>query len=171
MFSTEFDTHITSTRRAGTATRDHRPSERARGRDGIATHLRVALYQRRLDRELADGLPVDSSPQRKLRATQMADRRSRAMLARSLRRLVADARSHPRSLSPVIAANRGAILPCETAMLTLAERIDSDTPVAATGLARTRLLLADGCGPLYNRATSRSLNAELLAIDGALDPH
>jgi len=36
-------------------------------------------------------------------------------------------------------------------MLALAERIDGDTPVAAAGLVRTRLLLADRCGPLYNR--------------------
>jgi hypothetical protein len=55
-------------------------------------------------------------------------------------------------------------------MLALAERIDSDTPVAAAGLARTRRLLADGCGPLYNRATRRSLPAELVAIEDTLDP-
>src|ERR1700689_5232174 len=153
MLSTHFDTHITSAHPAGTPTRGHRPSERTRSRDGIGNHLRVGLHQRRLDRELADGLLVDSSPQHELRAAQLTDRRSRAMLARSLRRLVTNAQSRPRGLSPVIAPARGTILPCQTTMLALADRIDSDRPVAAAGLARTRRLLADGCGPLYNRAT------------------
>jgi|ERR1700677_3300595 len=171
MLSTHFDTQITSARRAGTATRGHRLSQRTHRQHGIGTYLRAGLCQRRLDRELAHGLSVDSSPEHELRAAQLTDRRSRVMLAGSLRRLVTNARSRPRGLSPVIASARGAILPCETAMLALAERIDSDTPVAAAGLARTRLLLADGCGPLYNRATRRSLQAELLAIDDSLDTH
>jgi hypothetical protein len=171
MLSTHFDTHITSARRAGSIARGHRPSERVPRRDGIGNHLRVGLHQHRLDRELADGLPVDSSPQHELRAAQLTDRRSRAMLARSLRRLVIAAQSRPHGLSPVIAPARSAVLPCETEMVALAERIDSDTPVAAAALARTRLLLADGCGPLYNRATRRSLETELLAINDTFDTH
>jgi hypothetical protein len=81
MLSTHFDTQITSARRGGTATRSHRPSQRTHHRDGIATRLRVGLHQRRLDRELANGLPVDGSPQHELRAAQVSGVDSRVGLA------------------------------------------------------------------------------------------
>ena len=168
MLSTDAGPRITSTHRRGPIVHDRPATGRTRDRDRLGPRMRVGLHQRRLDRELADGLPAWGSPERELRAGQLLERRSRSMLARSLRRVVADAQSRRRSLSPLVAPACGAMLPCEAAMLTLAERIDGDGPVRAAGLARTRLLLTDGYGPLHNRAARTSLEAELLAIDEAL---
>jgi hypothetical protein len=173
MFSTVYDAQMTHTRRVRSHTDDplhgRRRSDRACRRHGVGSRVRVGRHRYQLDRELADGLPAAGSPERQVRAAQLSERRTRATLARSLRRIVGDAQSRRKGLSPLIAPAPGSVLPCEAAMLQLAERIDGDAPVAVAGLARARVLLVDARGPLYDPAAFGSLEAELLAIGEALN--
>jgi len=173
--TSHFDTLTTSARPAGASsdhgTRAHGSTDRTRRPHGLGLRLRTGLHHRRLDHELANGLPAASSPERALHAAQLADPRSRAVLGRSLRRLATDAQARRRTLRPQVAPARAALLAHEARVLALADRIDGDATVAVAGLARTRLLLADGSGPLYSRSARQSLGAELRAIDDALDTH
>jgi len=80
MFSTVYDAQTTHTRRVRSHTDDPLYGRRRRDRDcrrhGIGSRVRVGRHRYQLDRELADGLPA-----------------ARSTLARSLRRIVADAQS------------------------------------------------------------------------------
>ena len=173
MFATAYDAQMTHTRRVRRHTDDpihgRRSRERACHRHGVGSRVRVGRHRYRLDRELADGLPAAGTPDRAVRAEQLSERRTRVTLARSLRRIVADAQSRRKNLSPLIAPAHGSVLPCEAAMLQIAERIEGDAPVAVAGLARARLLLVEPSSPLYDRATYGTLEAELLAVRDALD--
>ena len=125
---------------------------------GLRARLRVRLARGRLDRELADARVRDTSEDHALRARQLATPAARRQLACSLRRVLADAED-PRtamrgSTVPVL---WDAVLPWREALYGLAERLEQTEPVNPLGLARMRVLLTDGMGPLYNRAYERSL--------------
>ncbi len=122
-----------------------------------ALRVRVRVGRWRLDRDLADGVRSDASERHALRASQLSGAPVRRDLADSLRRVVAGARS-PRSewLSASVPVARDAVLASGEALLGLAERLEKG-PAGACGVARARILLSDGAGPLYNRAPERSL--------------
>ena len=90
------------------------------------------------------------------------ERRSRGALACELRQLVADGRARRQGQS-------AAVLEREVAMLALAKRLDSDAPVAPDGIDRVRALVADSRRSLDNDPGRGTLDAELRAIDAALD--
>jgi hypothetical protein len=90
------------------------------------------------------------------------ERRSRGALACGLRQLVADGRARRRGQST-------AVLEREAAMLALAKRLDSDAPVAPDGIERVRKLVADSRRVLDKDPGAGTLDAELRAIDAALD--
>jgi hypothetical protein len=121
--------------------------------------VRVLLGRWRLDRELADGWAYDAAEDRACRARQLADNVTRHQLACSLRRVVAAAES-PRavSFSSAVPVRRVAVVGWREALLGVAERLEQPGPANPCGVARTRVLLTDGTGPLYNRASERSLS-------------
>jgi|SRR5690349_9142772 len=128
-------------------------ADNARCRDRLMARMR----SRRLDRALACGAPVESTPALALRArrlTALPDRRAKAAtLWRVLREAGEDAsRSYVR-----IAACRGRVVAASSAISRLAEALAQPGPVAARGAAEASLLLTDGTGPLYNSANESSL--------------
>jgi hypothetical protein len=89
-----------------------------------------------LDRRLAAGEEPSSSVGLTLRARRLIAPRERRVLARSLRTFVA------RSPSRHVEGARGELLD-------LADRLDRFGPVDVQGVAKVRVLLTDGGGPLY----------------------
>lgn len=53
----------------------------------------------------------------------------------------------------------------------MAEHLASTEPVDAIGVARARVLMRDGAGPLYEAVDRHSLRASLLSAIDTLEPH
>jgi len=118
----------------------------------------VRLASARLDRALVDGAPPESG----------------VMLAVHADRLVRpDVR---RQLAAVVGNLQNARVPVDPGRLQ-AVRADLDRvtavlagpgPVAAAGVARLRVLLTDGTGPLFGRGTTDDLRRQLRLVVDAL---
>lgn len=114
-----------------------------------AARLTVLLRRARLDRELARGThPAQSAPL-EIRARQLVSPRTRRSLAAALEDSVAIARGARRASSAMPRLARAEIRAAAPEMLELARELRRAPNVAPAGVARTRLLLTDGLGPLY----------------------
>ncbi len=103
------------------------------------------------------------------RIGELTGARLRGDLARSLRRVAADAVSSGRALTPS-QHNRRALRPHVAEVRLLAERLaDTDTPVTPRGVALAYRLVTAGGGPLYNPGRADELPAGLRATLAALD--
>lgn len=80
------------------------------------------------------------------RLTSTAEREA---VARSLRRIVRDARGRGPLMSSRVPLHTSNIAAAADVIDEIALRLRSPRPVGARGMARLRLLLADGTGPLY----------------------
>jgi hypothetical protein len=119
--------------------------------------LRVRIHRRRLDRELAEGCGDLHTDELALRARQLIDLGARGRLARSLRRVVADAdRAAPRA-SAAAPLRRAVVGEWSEALEGLADRLDRRGPISATAVARMLALLSDGGGPLYSVRPTRTM--------------
>jgi len=92
------------------------------------------------------------------------------VLARSLERLI-EAAEQPRALFPVAAVppHRDQVRHAKPAIHEILERLRSPGPVAASGMAMLRELLADGSGPCYAPIRVDALKCELLVVSAMLD--
>lgn len=131
----------------------------------LAAH--AALSSWRLDRQLAAGVPSASSRLLAARARRLAEPATRRMLARSLRRAVVRSMA-PTRRSPVVAADPRLIAGWADGLLGIAERLERPEPLATCAVARVRLLVGDGTGPLYSDRAERTLGEAIWAIADAL---
>lgn len=122
-------------------------AHRLRWRD----RARARLLAARLDRLLAAGASPDASPALSLRASRLIGRSVRDEVARSLRRVHADARGRRHPLDPRLPVNHARVLRCAGRLEGLIELLAGDEPVAARGVARARVLVSEGASPLYAR--------------------
>jgi hypothetical protein len=127
--------------RAAVAVRPYR----VRLRDRLAARLNAPL----LDRELADGVPPEAGAALSLRARRLLDPVFAVGLARSLHRVLREARSgeSPRARMPV---RRDAVLESADDVEALARRLLATAPLGVPGVARVALVLGDGTGPLFS---------------------
>ena len=131
--------------------------------------LRARVWARETDRALASGISPDSSACLSVRAHQLIGCPTRSVLARAIRRLVDDA-GHPlRPMSFSVPICRSKVSRSRHTLERLADRLMSDGPLDARGLAQIRLLLSDGAGPLYDRPTADDLEPALRRAMAALD--
>ena len=144
-----------------------------------------------LDRRLADGAPPESSLDLAIEAERLTRPAERRVLAGSLERIVAGAgRSKPDRAGVPVA--RAAVRSARSELESVAARLQSSGPVNVRGVARVRVLLSDGMGPLYRagdtgsggncagagwiagvggiRGRAQDLRAELRAAMAAMDP-
>jgi hypothetical protein len=136
---------------------------RVRWRDRLAVRARASA----LDAALAAGSSPDSNISLALHAGRLCKPAHRRLLARSLARIVAASEAPTgRRVTPVC---RSAVLKVRPELATIAGRLSASGPVDVRGVARLRLLLADGTGPLYQPARRSQLHAELRAVLSALD--
>lgn len=156
---------ITAMRSAGSGPAPH-------GLAAARLRLRVLLHRCGFDRDLADGGGAQGAPELQLRARQLTCRDERRRLAGSLRKLVEEAEtvhSDP-THNPVVPVQREVVLIWRDSIFAIAGRLDRPRPVAAAGMARLRLFLTDGAGPLFN-PTSDYLMADVLPrIEEDLNP-
>lgn len=143
--------------------------------DGLGApglRLRVLLHRYGIDRELAEGGKADGAPELRLRSRQITGGAERRRLASCLWKLVTEAEpvSRRSPLSPVVPIQRDAVLLWRDSIIAIASRLERPMPVGAAGMARLRLLLTDGAGPLFD-PTSDYLMADVLPqIEEDLDP-
>jgi hypothetical protein len=139
-------------------------------RAGLLKHIRALLTAGRLDRALARGVQPEASVELALRSQRLVRPSVRRKLARHLRLLLAAAdRSHPAPRFAVPLC-RDRIAEAAADMRILSDGLVASGPVAAQGVAQVLVLLGDGCGPLYSRASGDSVGRRVQEAIVALDP-
>jgi hypothetical protein len=135
--------------------------------------LRVLLHRCDFDRDLADGGGAEWEPGLQLRSLQLTRSAERRRLAGCLRKLVEEAETVQRRppLGPVVPVQREVVLIWRDSIVAIAGRLLRPMPVAAAGMARLRLLLTDGAGPLFNPASEYLMADVLQRIEEDLDPN
>jgi len=128
-------------------------ARRARLRDVLAAWWRAGS----LERALARGVAPETEAALALRAQALIAPSVRAALARQLQRVVRDARGGRARPVTRVATRRREILDAAQELDLLARRLRAPGPVSARGVARVRVLLTDGCGPLYFRGATEEL--------------
>jgi hypothetical protein len=132
--------------------------------------LRVRLRRARLDRDLADARVGERSAEHELRAAQLASAVTRRDTARSLREVVS-AIDNPRAewFGSTALLDRDGVAASPDVLTELAERLEQPGPIGSRGVARARVLVCDGMGPLYNPASERSMDEAIAWIIEGLD--
>lgn len=134
-------------------------------RDRLAVHVSA----NRLDRALAAGASPDSTVPLALRAQSLVRPEERAMLARGIERILAQtphlsARGGPTSPSPSFYRRVQSVA---DDLRDVVRCLRAGGPVSAQGVARVRVLLTDGAGPLHYGGGDlrRAVQAAVLALD------
>jgi hypothetical protein len=133
----------------------------------LGDRIRAWISAASLDRELASGVPIESCPLLVLRARALTDPHAAAELGEQLRRIVREAHEGPRPRTHIAPA-RDHVLAAEDDLRLLASRLQSPTPIAARGVAKARLLLTDGAGPMFDACNSDDLGAAVRDAISAL---
>jgi hypothetical protein len=124
----------------------------------LKLRVSVCLKRAKLDRQIEDGHPWESSAELALRARQLVDPGTRRRFARSLRSIVdyVDRAGYGRIVSAVV-IERAAVRSGREAILGLAERLEGSAPVSPRGVARVNTLLTDGVeSPFFNPQCGRT---------------
>jgi hypothetical protein len=137
----------------------------------VGERLTARLRSGTLDRDLACGVSPDASAPLELRAQALERMSARRELARTLRRLLAEADAQvPRRRSGVVPIMRDTIRDASDEFRILIEHLLAPGPVSAQGVAQIRLLLQDGSGPLFHRGAGECLRTCLQKATAALQP-
>ena len=120
---------------------------RASIRSSWLTALRCRLRRNAVDRELAAGADPDSSECRHRRASELTGDSNRQALAAAYERHIVAATSFPPL--DVVPVNWNGVRAAPPRLDRLSQRLREDPGVRAQGVARARLLLADGDSALY----------------------
>jgi hypothetical protein len=137
---------------ATTALLDHsarRPQAAVPNHVSPLVRLRVALDRIRLVEALAAGADPSGSPELALRARQITSPREIATCITGVERILRDAATPPRGLTAEAPLQREAILAARPFLLNLLAGLQETKRPRPAGVARTVLLLSDGCGPVY----------------------
>lgn len=118
-------------------------------RPSLAARVTARLRAYHLDRQLAVGVPAPAGSALAVHQARLTSVAEREAIARALRRAVHDADTGVAPLSSRIPLHPINIAAAEDLIDTIALRLHSPRPVGARGMARLRLVLSDGCGPMY----------------------
>ncbi|MCV7298748.1 hypothetical protein H7J93_03760 [Mycobacterium barrassiae] len=127
---------------AATASPDARP------RPSLMSRVQARLRAEHFDRQLAVGVPAPAGSALAAHEARLTSTAEREAIARSLRAAVADS-AGIRALSSRIPVHSTNIAAAEDLIDAITLRLHSPRPVSARGMARLRLVLGDGTGPLY----------------------
>ena len=129
----------------------------------LSLRMKVSLQRHALTQDLAAGAPPAASAELTLRAAQLISVRRRHQLARSLRRVLKEARSVQLIRSTII--HRHGVVQAEEAINALIARLDDNQPVAVQGMAMLEQLLSDGASsPLYTAAKLGALRRQVEVV-------
>jgi hypothetical protein len=129
--------------------------------------LAATLFAGRYDRQVEDCLPIQPGTALEVHATRLTSLLERERLARALRSALVDGKSPRAVVSPKVPVHGAGITAVEDVVDDVTLRLHAPQPVHARGMARLRLLLTDGTGPLFH-ADRGSLAAELRGVLAAL---
>lgn len=124
---------------------------------GLLDRLWARLRARRLDRDLARGVPAHGSPALSWRAQMLTRPSVTHELGAQLRALASEAHDPGRALLRIADAPER-LVSVEADLRRLASRLDSARPSHPSGVAKVRLLLTDGTGPLYGCSSVQVLS-------------
>ena len=130
--------------------------------------LLVRWHSFRIDSDLADGAMPDATIELALRAQTLVGMPTRRGLARSVRHMLAVSTRPPSPSYPPVPVCRDRVRACSAEFEELIRRLLAPWPVPAQGVAKARLLLTDGGGPLYRRASPDDLRSRVLEAADAL---
>jgi len=136
-----------------------------RRRPGWALRVRVRLLAARHDRELEACVPVLPDSALALHVHRITSAPERQRLADALRSVLDRAHDGDAPMTARIPLQRSRIRGEQVLIAEIVQRLDS--PARSRGIARLRLLLADGAGPLYVSGQG-SLAAQLRGVLAAL---
>lgn len=133
-------------------------------------NLKAFLHSRRLDQELASGADPNADPLRRQRARELVEEETRRRIAANLRRALAEAEAPRSPFSVKAPIARAALRDSREDVEDVANRLSGPAPVSPQGVARARMLLTDGTGPLYGEETTATqLRWGLAAAAEAID--
>jgi len=146
---------------------DHGLDRRA---NSFRLRLGARVHRTKLTRSLADGVDPGCSDELALRARQLISDRNRKMLARSLRRTIADAHLPASTRARVSIIDRRGVLYAEAAIAQMIERLCRPWPVQPKGMAMLERIMTNADGsPLYNRSEPGALRRMIRDATAALD--
>jgi hypothetical protein len=144
------------------------PAEFARRETvSLGVWLSAKVFARRLDREVEAGARAHLNTALALHVARLTSTRERKQIAGAFRVHVRDAEQGYRGYSSRVPADRAGVLAARDLIDEVNQRLLSPHLVRARGMARLRLLLTDGAGPLYTPWRG-SLAAELRGALAAL---
>jgi hypothetical protein len=129
----------------------------------LLVRLLAQLLAGRYDREIEDGIsPLPGSPLA-VHGARLVSARERDDLADALRLIVRDADVTRGPFTSRIPVHSAAVHHAAQAIDDVCDRLADPFPVNARGMARLRIVLSDGCGPLY-RSGAGTLAAALRGV-------
>jgi hypothetical protein len=136
----------------------------------MGPRIHTARHRGALTRMLAEGVDPADRPELALRATQLTSYRNRTTLARTQRRIIAEAHRPPMTRSNVVLIRRGPVLDAEDLLRAVAARLDSPAPVRPQGMAQLERLVTNADhSPLYNSSEPGTLRQQLAAALNAME--
>ena len=118
-------------------------------RPSLAARLTARLRAHQFDRQLAVGVPAPAGSALAVHQARLTSVAEREAVARTLRRAVHDARRAAPRCRRGFRCIPTNIRAAEDLIDAITLRLHSPRPVSARGMARLRVVLADGCGPMY----------------------
>jgi hypothetical protein len=115
----------------------------------FGARVMARLLAAKFDQMLAVGVPAPEGSPLALHAARLTSVDEREAIAHTLRRSLDDARNREAGFSSRVPLNAPNIIAAENRIDQIALRLHSPRPVTARGVARLRLLLSDGAGPMY----------------------
>ena len=151
----------------GTVPFDYADDAKAGRSASWSARLQARVFAARLDQEIEDGLsPLPGSPL-EVHGARLVSARERNDLARALTLVLQDANSVPGPFDVRVRVSAPAVRHAAEVVGAVYDRLTDPFPVRARGMARLRLLLADGRGPLY-RSGRGTLTAAMRGVLAAL---
>ncbi|MEO3759412.1 hypothetical protein ABGB19_14130 [Mycobacterium sp. B14F4] len=115
----------------------------------MRARLTARVMAGRFDRLVAVGVRAPAGSALAAHYARLTSTAEREAVARALRRIGCDARARGPLMSSRIPLHVPNIAAAEDLFDAITLRLHSPRPVAARGMARLRVLLADGTGPLF----------------------
>lgn len=118
-------------------------------RPSLAARVTAWLRASQFDRQLAVGVPAPAGSALAVHQARLTSMAEREAIASALRQAVHDVHAGGTPLCVRIPVHLNNIAAAEDLIDTITLRLHSPRPVSARGMARLRVVLSDGCGPMY----------------------
>lgn len=118
---------------------------------GLVGQITARLTAYRCDRQLVAGVVAEAGSALAAHAARLVSSNERTRLTNSMKELLARANSNRMSARMMrqIEPNYGPVANAQALIGSVIDRLADARPVSAAGVARLRVLISDGVGPLY----------------------